>query len=69
MDTFAAAEPDAAPLGEWLAHLFRAQHLQYLLAVNSTSLFPVVLPRRGLTNPKSFLFTFEVALRAHTSEM
>lgn len=64
VDISVAAEPDAAPLGDWSVHLFRSQRLQYLLAVNSTSLFPVVLPGRGLTTPKSFLAAFDAALRA-----
>ena len=63
-DISVAAEPDAAPLGDWSVHMFRSQRLQYLLAVNSTSLFPVVLPGRGLTTPKTFLAAFEAALRA-----
>lgn len=64
VDINVAAEPDAAPLGDWSVHMFRSQRLQYLLALNSTSLFPVVLPGRGLTSTKSFLAAFGASLRS-----
>lgn len=57
------AEPEANPLCDWAVHLFRSQRLQYLLAVNTTSLFPVVLAGRGITSEKTFLEALIPAVR------
>ena len=57
------ADPDANPLCDWAVHLFRSQRLQYLLAVNTTSLFPVVLAGRGITSEKTFLEAFIPAVQ------
>jgi hypothetical protein len=57
------AAPEENPLCDWAIHLFRSQRHQYLLAVNTTSLFPVVLRGRGITSQASFLKVFLPALR------
>ena len=57
------AEVEANPLWDWAAHLFRCGRRQYVLVVNTTSLFPVVLEGRGLKNEKTFLNALLPALR------
>ena len=43
-------EAAANPLCDWAMHLFRFNRLQYLLATNTTSLFSVVIPGRGIAD-------------------
>ena len=57
------AAQEENPLCDWAVHLFRSQRQQYLLVVNTTSLFPVVLRGRGITSGASFVDTFLPALR------
>lgn len=48
-------EAAANPLCDWAMHLFRFNRLQYLLATNTTSLFSVVIPGRGITDGDTLL--------------
>jgi len=59
------AEPADNPLCDWSVHLFRSQRTQYVLAVNSTSLFAVTFYGRGVTDERSFLGAFLTSLLEH----
>ena len=46
---------DANPYADWSAHLFTADHAQYILISNTTSLYSRVIFGRGITDDGTFL--------------
>ncbi len=43
------------PFADWSAHLFTADRTQYIIMVNTTSLYSVMTFGRGITNDSKFL--------------
>ena len=43
------------PLLDWHAHVFTAQHLQYIILTNTASLYSLVMPGRGVANDRQFV--------------
>jgi len=48
-------QSDKNPYADWSTHLFTAQHIQYMILTNTTSLYSMVMYGRGVTNEKQFL--------------
>jgi len=47
--------PEQNPFIDWTAHLFRIEHVQYIIATNTTALYSVVMFGRGITNTNEFI--------------
>jgi hypothetical protein len=43
------------PFIDWTAHLFTAQHAQYIIVTNSASLYSLVMHGRGITNDNELI--------------
>jgi hypothetical protein len=51
---------EANPYIDWTAHLFTAQRAQYVIVINTASLYSLVLHGRGITNSSRFVeYTLE----------
>lgn len=48
---------DPNPFADWSAHLFIANRVQYIILMNTPSLYSVVMHGRGITNGDQFLNT------------
>lgn len=48
-------EPDENPYADWIANLFRAEHVQYIILTNTASLYSVVMLGRGITDGVRFV--------------
>ncbi len=46
----ATLPPDSNPFADWSAHLFTAERRQYILVANTSSLYSVVMPGKGITS-------------------
>lgn len=46
---------DPSPFADWSAHLFTADRAQYIILMNTPSLYSVVMYGRGVTNDDQFL--------------
>ena len=53
---------DADPFADWSAHLFTAERRQYILLANTTSLYTVVMPGRGITSVDTFVRGMQLSL-------
>jgi len=60
-----ALPPAASPLCDWAAHEFTFDRARYILAINSSSLLPMVFPARGLVGGVAFLNCFASNLLQH----
>lgn len=47
--------PHPNPFADWSAHLFRAEHVQFILLTNTPSLYSMVMYGRGMTDDCTFL--------------
>jgi len=53
--TLAALPPDENPFADWSAHIFVADHMQYVLLTNTKSLYSTVMYAKGITNDSHFI--------------
>ncbi len=48
------APPDENLFADWSAHLFTADHTQYIILTNTQSLYSMVMPGKGITDDRRF---------------
>ena len=58
-----AIPPHSNPFLDWHAHLFTSNHVQYIMATNSSSLFSVFMYGAGVTNDGEFIFRLTDTLK------
>jgi len=58
-----SAPTDPNPFADWSGHLFTADRTQYLILINTPSLYSTVIYGKGISNDRQFLDRALVAIR------
>jgi len=59
---------DENPYADWLSHLFTAERTQYIILMNTASLYSCVMHGRGVTDDSTFIARALDAIRDFTAD-